>query len=129
MRTGGNVLSFHELSIERFYKALLSLKHLNSNFFTSNYIGEHRAVKMRSFWVAVALMGCLFCPLPGTLAGCNVRSVQVSTADAQNQAIQAITQAFAACTKCPCQIKVQSQAKVVANVSQKIIRRTKGLLL
>lgn len=71
---------------------------------------------MRSFWLSFALLASLLALLPGTLAGCNVRSVQVSTADAQNQAITAITEAFAACSKCPCQIKVQAQAKVVADV-------------
>ncbi len=51
-------------------------------------------------------------------AACNVRSVQVATADAQSQAIQAITSAFASCMQCPCQVRVQSLAKVVADVIQ-----------
>ena len=57
--------------------------------------------------------------LPAVLGGCNLR-VDLTTTDAAQQAVSLITNAFAACTKCPCQIKVQAQARVVAEVRKNI---------
>jgi hypothetical protein len=77
--------------------------------------------KMRGsiYFVFSALLLLFFSQQPlGVLGGCNVRSVSVATADAQSQAVQAITSAFAACTKCPCNVKVTSEAKIVAQVRQ-----------
>lgn len=57
--------------------------------------------------------------------GCNVRSVQVASSNATTQAVNAITSAFAACTKCPCNVKVTSEAKVVADVRKKNQKKEK----
>lgn len=57
-------------------------------------------------------------------AGCNVKVVQVDVADALNSIPSAITSAFAACAKCPCQIKVSAQATVISDASSKAIDTT-----
>lgn len=67
--------------------------------------------------VLLALAALFQGPAPTVRGACNVRSVQVATADAQSQAVQAITSAFASCTSCPCQVRVRALAKVVADVS------------
>ena len=74
---------------------------------------------------AVAILVALFLSLsrPFVQAGCNVRSVQTATADAQTAAVNAVTSAFAQCTQCPCQIKVRSEAKVVAEASANALRK------
>lgn len=73
-------------------------------------------MRTSTFFVFADLLLISTTQLPGVFGGCNVRLVQSATADAQTQAVNAITSAFAACTKCPCNVRVTSEAKVVAEV-------------
>jgi len=61
----------------------------------------------------VTLLLVITTQLLPVLGGCNVRLVQSATADAQTQAYNVITSAFAACAKCPCNVRVTSVSKVV----------------
>ncbi|KAL4541424.1 hypothetical protein Ndes2437B_g05787 [Nannochloris sp. 'desiccata'] len=74
-------------------------------------------MRTSTFFVFADLLLISTTQLPGVFGGCNVRLVQSATADAQTQAVNAITSAFAACTKCPCNVRVTSEAKVVAEAS------------